>query len=129
MKIETYKSEKWIEFKARYGISKKIEMVDVANAFYAGYGEGYAKSSEDSYSESEKASMILNLRQQIEKLQAELAEKDKAISEAEEIIIKLTFYAKRVCGENRLDLDLKREYLEKSKDWLEKNEKQKDEVK
>ena len=93
MKIETYKSEKWIEFKEKYGISKKIELVDVANAFYAGYGEGYAKSSEDSYSESEKASMILSLREQIEKLQ----ESNRILKEA------LEYYANGNGGDENED--------------------------
>lgn len=47
--------------------------------------------------------------------------KDKSITEARDLIEKLSFYTKRVCGENRLDLDLKRECLEKAKAWLEEN--------
>lgn len=56
------------------------------------------------------------------KLASEMLEaKDKAIAEARDLIEKLSFYTKRVCGENRLDLDLKRECLEKAKAWLEEN--------
>lgn len=46
---------------------------------------------------------------------------DKAIAEARELIKGLSFYTKRVCGENRLDLDLKREYLRRANSWLKDN--------
>lgn len=60
MEIKSFKSKKWIEFKERYGLSKHVELVDVANAFYAGYAEGYTKASEDSCEKSQEQTKEAN---------------------------------------------------------------------
>ena len=57
------------DFQIRNNLDKNI---DTANAFYCGYGNGYADSSEDSYSTNELYSINTELRKENARLREAL---------------------------------------------------------
>lgn len=96
---------KWIYFKQGYSLAQET-----------------IAELESRLEQSVDISVVNELNETIKTKDAEVERlKNQEIAEARELIKGLSFYTKRVCGENRLDLDLKREYLRRANSWLKDN--------